>query len=191
MPNVRAANIDAAPRTRRPEPEDASTSTRVPLIDVREVTPTDFLKGIFSDCMWVRSTTPLGDDPLLHRAGLTYLSDLGSGFGQHGRELIGRGGPSIDHAMWFQENIRADEWVLLDLDPIKAGGARGSVPRVATGPARARSAPPSTRSISSSLARSRRCSSLTLKVATPQLPFGSLPSQGPAIVTVGSARAQE
>ncbi len=118
--------FDDAPRRARPEPEDATTSTRIPLIEVREVTPTDFLKGIFSDCMWVRSTTPLGDDPLLHRAGLTYLSDLGSGFGQQGRALIGRGGPSIDHAMWFQDDIRADDWVLLDLVPIKAGGARGS-----------------------------------------------------------------
>jgi acyl-CoA thioesterase-2 len=118
--------FDAAPRRERPEPEEATTSGRIPLIEVREVTPTDFLKGMFSDCMWVRSTTALGDDPLLHRAGLTYLSDLGSGFGQQGRDLVGRGGPSIDHAMWFQDDIRADDWVLLDLVPIKAGGARGS-----------------------------------------------------------------
>jgi hypothetical protein len=28
--------------------------------------------------------------------------------------------------MWFQENIRADDWVLVDLRPVKARSARGS-----------------------------------------------------------------
>ena len=93
---------------------------------MREVTPTDFLKGVFTDCVWVRSSTPLGDDPLLHRAGLTYISDLGTGFGQVGKSVTGRGGPSIDHSVWFHESIRADEWVLLDLRPLKARSARGT-----------------------------------------------------------------
>jgi acyl-CoA thioesterase II len=92
---------------------------------VREVTPTDFLKGVFTDCVWVRSAISLGDDPLMHRAGLTYLSDLGTGFGQQDASLIGRGGPSIDHSMWFQEDIRADDWVLVDLRPVKARSSRG------------------------------------------------------------------
>jgi hypothetical protein len=90
------------------------------------VTPTDFLRGVFSDCVWARSSTNLGDDPLVHRAALTFLSDLGTGFGQQDRSLIGRGGPSIDHSVWFQEDIRADEWVLVDLRPVKARSARGT-----------------------------------------------------------------
>lgn len=98
-----------------------------PLLEVREVTPTDFLKGVFTDCAWVRATTRLPDDPLVHRAGLTYLSDIGSGFGQKPRSLSGRGGPSIDHSMWFQEHIRADEWVLVDLQPIKARVCVGAI----------------------------------------------------------------
>jgi acyl-CoA thioesterase-2 len=61
----------------------------------------------------------------MHRAGLTYLSDLGSGFGQQ-KAIIGRGGPSIDHSVWFQHGIRADDWVLVDLRPIKAWGGRGA-----------------------------------------------------------------
>jgi acyl-CoA thioesterase len=56
---------------------------------------------------------------------LTYLSDLGTGFGQQDRALVGRGGPSIDHSVWFQEDIRADDWVLVDLVPVKARSARG------------------------------------------------------------------
>jgi acyl-CoA thioesterase-2 len=117
--------FDEAPRRAVPTPEDTALGGWNPLLEVRPVTPTDFLKGVFTDCLWVRSAVALGDDPLLHRAGLTYLSDLGTGFGQQDRALIGRGGPSVDHSVWFQEDIRADEWVLVDLHPVKARSARG------------------------------------------------------------------
>jgi acyl-CoA thioesterase-2 len=119
--------FDDAPKREAPDPEDLPRrGWNSPLLDVREVTPTDFLKGVFTDCLWVRSAASLGDDPLIHQAGLTYLSDLGSGFGQQGSAIIGRGGPSIDHSMWFQDNVRADDWVLVDLRPVKARGARGA-----------------------------------------------------------------
>jgi acyl-CoA thioesterase II len=117
--------FDDAPRRDVPAPEDVANGGWNTLLDVRPVTPTDFLKGVFTDCLWVRSAAPLGDDPLMHRAALTYLSDLGTGFGQQDRTITGRGGPSIDHSMWFQENIRADDWVLVDLRPVKARSARG------------------------------------------------------------------
>ena len=110
-----------------PEPEDTPKAGWTPLLEVREVTPTDFLKGVFTDCVWVRSAgLARRDDPLMQRAGLTYLSDLGTGFGQQHRSLIGRGGPSIDHSLWFHEDIRADDWVLVDLRPVKARSARGT-----------------------------------------------------------------
>jgi acyl-CoA thioesterase-2 len=119
--------FDDAPRRDAPDPDDTARGGFNPLLlEVREVTPTNFLKGVFTDLLWVRSPVALGDDPLVHRAGLTYLSDLGSGFGQLGSAVVGRGGPSIDHSMWFQHSIRADDWVLLDLRPIKAGWARGT-----------------------------------------------------------------
>jgi acyl-CoA thioesterase II len=118
--------FDDAPRRSTPEPETLRPGGFSTLLDVRQVTPTDFLKGVFTDCVWVRSSTPLGDDPLLHRAGLTYISDLGTGFGQLGKSVVGRGGPSIDHSVWFHESIRADDWVLLDLRPVKARSARGT-----------------------------------------------------------------
>jgi acyl-CoA thioesterase II len=117
---------DDAPRRDVPTPEDTPKGGWNPLLEVREVTPTNFLKGVFTDCVWVRSTTTLGDDELMQRAGLTYLSDVGSGFGQLGSAIVGRGGPSIDHSVWFQEGVRADDWVLVDLRPVKARSARGS-----------------------------------------------------------------
>jgi acyl-CoA thioesterase-2 len=118
--------FDDAPRRDVPPPEDLAKGGWNTLLDVRTVTPTDFLKGVFTDCLWVRSAASLGDDPLMHRAALTYLSDLGTGFGQQAKAIIGRGGPSVDHSMWFHENIRADDWVLVDLRPVKARSARGS-----------------------------------------------------------------
>ena len=120
------AHFDGAPRREVSDPEQVPHKAWSTMLEVREVTPTDFLRGVFTDCLWVRSSTKLGDDPLLHRAGLTFLSDLGTGFGQQDRSLVGRGGPSIDHAMWFQEDIRADDWVLVDLRPVKARSARGA-----------------------------------------------------------------
>ena len=80
------ARFDDAPRRSVPAPEDTTLGGWNTLLDVRPVTPTDFLKGVFTDCLWVKSAVSLGDDPLLHRAGLTYLSDLGTGFGQQDRK---------------------------------------------------------------------------------------------------------
>ena len=147
-----SGRFDDAPRRPVPEPEDVASGGWNPLLEVRPVTPTDFLKGVFTDCLWVRSAVPLGEDLLLHRAGLTYLSDLGTGFGQQDRSLIGRGGPSIDHSVWFQEDIRADDWVLVDLRPVKARSARGTT-TARSGTAAAHWERPSTRSSSSCRAR--------------------------------------
>jgi acyl-CoA thioesterase-2 len=119
------ATLDKAPRRDVPEPEDTPHRGRFPLLDVREVTPADLLQGLFTDCLWVRSSTPLSNDPRVHRAALTLLSDLGTGFGQQ-NGVDGRAGPSIDHSMWFHDEIRADDWVLVDLRPVKARSSRGT-----------------------------------------------------------------
>ena len=97
------------------------------LVEVREVTPTRISDGQVrhSDSLWVRAASPLPDDPLVHACAVTYVSDLGSGFGQVDVPGLPAGGPSIDHSLWFHDPIRADEWMLLELWPLKARGARG------------------------------------------------------------------
>ena len=97
------------------------------LVDVREVTPTRIGDGQVrhSDSLWVRASSPLPDDPLVHACAVTYVSDLGSGFGQVDVPGLPAGGPSIDHSLWFHDPIRADEWMLLELWPLKAGSSRG------------------------------------------------------------------
>ena len=79
----------------------------------------------FPDTLWIRSAHPLPDDRLSQAAALTYISDLGSGFGQVRQPGLPVGGPSIDHTVWFQEPIRGDDWVQLKMWPAKAGGSRG------------------------------------------------------------------
>jgi acyl-CoA thioesterase II len=75
--------------------------------------------------LWVRSRHPLPDDPIIHACALAYVSDIGSGFGDGTAVGVPRGGPSIDHALWFNDPLRLDDWVLLEMWPVKAGGARG------------------------------------------------------------------
>ncbi|MFI0465857.1 acyl-CoA thioesterase [Saccharopolyspora sp. 5N102] len=86
--------------------------------------------------VWMRAPEKLPDDPLLHACALAYASDmtlLEPVFLLHGvdRHAKGLQLASLDHAMWFHEDLRADEWLLYDQDcPVAAGGrvlGRGNV----------------------------------------------------------------
>ncbi|WP_109526591.1 MULTISPECIES: acyl-CoA thioesterase [Nocardia] len=119
---------DGLSRRAAPEPEQVAphdTTYRDQLVDVREITRTSDAQDLVSDLMWIRSAAPLPDDPLVHACALTYASDLGTGYGQLRDPEIPSGGPSIDHALWFHNPVRLDDWVLLDLWPAMAGGSRG------------------------------------------------------------------
>ncbi|QUL39249.1 acyl-CoA thioesterase II [Erythrobacter sp. JK5] len=79
---------------------------------------------------WFRTAAPLPDDPALHRAVITYASDytlLGTSALPHGLSWM-RGelvGASLDHAIWFHREARADEWLLYCTDAPWSGGGRG------------------------------------------------------------------
>jgi acyl-CoA thioesterase-2 len=75
--------------------------------------------------LWLRCRGTLPDDPVLHACLVAYMSDLGTGFGELEIEDLPKGGATIDHAVWFHREHRADQWLYLDQWPIKAGGARG------------------------------------------------------------------
>lgn len=80
--------------------------------------------------LWVRASGPLPDEPALHRAVLAYLSDmtlLDTALVVHGRSVFD---PhlqvaSLDHAMWFHREPRADEWLLYAMDSPSSSGGRG------------------------------------------------------------------
>jgi len=116
---------DAAPSEL--SPLDDTVQSHSFLLEIRAPSPlmTDDGRPTFPDCLWIRAADPLPDDRLSQAAALTYVSDLGSGFGQVRQADLPVGGPSIDHAVWFQTPIRVDEWVHLRIWPVKAGGGRG------------------------------------------------------------------
>jgi acyl-CoA thioesterase-2 len=118
---------DAVPTRGGPSPDTLPVRPSPLLVDVREVTPTRIADGQVkhSDRLWLKAMTSLPDDPLLHACAVVYVSDLGSGFGQVDVPGLPNGGPSIDHTVWFHEPIRADEWMLLELAPVKAQSSRG------------------------------------------------------------------
>lgn len=120
------STLDAMPPSEVAPPDQCPPYAIDRLVEVREVTISEVVDGrqLFTDCVWTRAASPLPPDPLTHACALTYLSDLGSGFGRMTGK-VGNGGPSLDHAMWFHEPIRADEWVLLHMWPKKATSIRG------------------------------------------------------------------
>lgn len=79
---------------------------------------------------WFRTVAPLPDDPRIHRAILAFASDmslLGTCILPHGLSWA-RGevvSASLDHAVWFHEPFRADEWLLYATDSPWSGGGRG------------------------------------------------------------------
>jgi len=97
------------------------------LLEVREVVPPaePDEDGIAPDRLWVRAAHALPADRLVQACAVAYMSDVGSGFRQVRRAGLPAGGPSIDHAVWFHAGVAADEWLLLELEPAKAAGARG------------------------------------------------------------------
>jgi acyl-CoA thioesterase II len=88
------------------------------------------LAGVTGRRYWIRAAGKLPDDPALHACVLAYASDLtllGASLLPHGI-IIGdrRIQPaSIDHALWFHREFRADEWLLYDQASPSASSARG------------------------------------------------------------------
>ncbi|MCU1692797.1 MAG: acyl-CoA thioesterase [Frankiales bacterium] len=80
--------------------------------------------------LWMRTTEPLPDDPLVHVCAAAFASDatlLDAVLVQHrlswDEDLAT--GASLDHAMWFHAPFRADEWFLYEQHSAWAGGGRG------------------------------------------------------------------
>ena len=120
-----ASHLDEMPTSNPVPPEDAVAREVDLMVDIRDVAFTEGDDGEhYSDCLWIRSATRLPDDRLTQACALAYLSDFGSGFARQPPE-VGRGGPSLDHAVWFHQAVRADEWLLLDMWPRKATQIRG------------------------------------------------------------------
>jgi len=102
-------------------------------IEIRPVDPRDLFnpdKRPPSQHVWFRVAGPIGDDRALHQCMLAYASDmtlLDTCILPHGVSWMNPKlqSASLDHALWFHEPFRADEWLLYVQDSPKASGARG------------------------------------------------------------------
>ena len=102
-------------------------------IDVRPLHPRNWFAPSRRDPVtysWIKALAPLGDDAAMHRAVLAYASDMGlmaTSMMPHGVNWMtpGMQTASLDHAMWFHEAFRADEWLLYAMDSPWAGHGRG------------------------------------------------------------------
>ena len=80
--------------------------------------------------VWIKALGELPDDPVIHRAALAYASDytiLESIYRRHGIAWSHPGlkSASLDHAMWFHREGRADQWLLYVQESPSAQGGRG------------------------------------------------------------------
>jgi len=80
--------------------------------------------------VWIRFPAPLGRAPITQQAILTYLSDMvpfRPVDRRHGLCPI-RGEvveASLDHAIWFHDDVRTDEWMLFSAESDWSGRGRG------------------------------------------------------------------
>ena len=74
---------------------------------------------------WARARTRIGQNPLDHACALAYLSDMGTGFADRPVPGMQAGGATLDHGLYFHREMNLDDWVLVDLRPLAATGARG------------------------------------------------------------------
>ena len=79
---------------------------------------------------WFRTVAPLPDDPLIHRATLAFASDMGllsTSMIPHGLHWTTPGlfSTSLDHAMWFHDDLRMDQWICYVMDSDWTGHTRG------------------------------------------------------------------
>jgi acyl-CoA thioesterase II len=80
--------------------------------------------------VWIRTRGALPDDSAVHRAALAYLSDVtiqepvlrahGVAWAHPGLKVA-----SLDHAMWWHRDARADQWMLYVQESPSARGGRG------------------------------------------------------------------
>jgi acyl-CoA thioesterase-2 len=90
--------------------------------------PSSVSVGAGRTVTWMKVNAPLGDDQLLHRCWLAYLSDdlptdatrKATGIADYGIFAA-----SLDHSIWFHRPVQADQWHLHDFTCHSYGGGRG------------------------------------------------------------------
>lgn len=102
-------------------------------IELRPCHPESYFRrkpGAPMQHVWFRASAPLPAGRALHAAVLAYATDmtiLDSSLVAHGKSVVDEDiqPASLDHALWFHEEVRADDWLLYVQDSPWTGHARG------------------------------------------------------------------
>ncbi|CAL8337019.1 unnamed protein product [Merluccius merluccius] len=102
-------------------------------IEVRPVNPLQFSREVTTEpkrMFWVRARGHIGEGNMkLHGCVAAYISDysfLGTTLTSY-PDIRVKMMASLDHAMWFHNTFRTDEWMLYEVESPWAGGSRGLV----------------------------------------------------------------
>lgn len=102
-------------------------------LEMRSVGGVEWLDGTSESAVshsWVRTVAPLEGGPHIHRAVLAFASDMtpmNTALMPHDVAFY-KGdiaGASLDHALWFHDSFRMDDWLLISTESPWSGGARG------------------------------------------------------------------
>lgn len=102
-------------------------------LDIRVVDPVDWDNPVPREPhleAWMKTNGQVPDDPRVHQSLLAYMSDaflIDVCLIVHGRHFAGSNlqVASLDHALWFHEEFRADDWLLHTVEAERIGGGRG------------------------------------------------------------------
>lgn len=128
MPDVPGPDTAGLIEVRDAARDMAATGQRVSPLALNWPFETRFTPG--ESWLWLRCPTALPDDPALHRILLAYASDYGplsAALRVHGLNpwTPGMRIASLDHALWFHEPFRVDEWILFATRSPWTGHGRG------------------------------------------------------------------
>ncbi len=101
-------------------------------IDTRSATSPAWVDGTVQEPrqdVWFKTDGRLGDDPVLHSCIIAYASDLtllDTAVLPYGEDVTQNKFmmASLDHAMWFHQNVRADDWLLYHQSSPHASNSR-------------------------------------------------------------------
>lgn len=111
------------------EGDDTSIFATLPTLQVFDVRVVATSSGVLPAAhpCWIRVRDRLPDAPAVHLAALASMSDVASVRGTMppgftpGPTFTGA---SLDHVIWFHRPARADDWLLLTMDPLSHQGGR-------------------------------------------------------------------
>jgi acyl-CoA thioesterase II len=127
LPNERQLSLEAG------KLDESFMITTGEDLDIRVVEPVDWDNPVPREPAlqaWMKTTSAVPDARGLHQALLAYMSDaflIDVCLIAHGRHFAGANFQvaSLDHALWFHEDFRADDWLLHTVEAERIGGGRG------------------------------------------------------------------